>query len=950
MTIISQLFGGDRGVNSLILDALNASQGIIIVDSHSGDVKQVNSYLCNLLKLPEASIVGSPLQKFCHDPVTAQSLAARYNGQKSFNNNVSATELEFYMPCEVSGHIIWLALDFIVESDNNRTIIFVKDTTQKKQQQESDIANAHYANALMQCQANVMLVNNDLNIVCMNDAVKAMLDRNRHSLQSSLLDFNSTQLIDTSINQFLGNENHHQERLKHLDATYKTDIHIGELTFGLVATPWVDNQGKRLGVLVEWIDKTEQLVHDQQAASAAQENLRIRQALDVCDTSVMLADTDLNISYLNNAVQKMLTAREHQIKQLLPNFNAAKLVGSNVDAFHKNPSHQRNVLSDLKESYKTDLALGELTFGLLATPIFDDKGKRSGTVVEWKDRTEELAALAKEQKVFAENMRVRQALDAVSSNVMIADADANIIYMNNSVKDLMQGVESELRQDLPNFNASQLVGENIDAFHKNPAHQRNMLATLKDTYNGNIIVGGRHFGLIANPVVVEGQRIGTVVEWSDKTAEVKIEQEVDSMLEAALAGDFTKQLRLDDKKGFFANLSKGLNTLVSTVEVSLNDVLRILGAMAKGDLSERITRDYHGAFAQLKTDANATADKLTEVTSKIWSSAGAIGTAANEIAQGNADLSQRTEEQASSLQETASSMEQMTSAVRQSSDNARQANELSDQAKLKARSGGEVVSKAIQAMDDINVASKKISDIIGVIDEIAFQTNLLALNAAVEAARAGEQGRGFAVVAGEVRNLAQRSAGAAKEIKDLIRDSVVKVEDGSELVNASGETLTEIVAAVDKVSNMMREIADAAQEQTSGIEQVNTTISQMDEMTQQNAALVEEASAAGQAMADQARAMNAVVEFFNVGKRRGHEVDVTPPANLVAESAVARPVAMASGMKASSISTVNKPKVAVKREPNIATQQKQKAPPVRTPSPPVQPTTSYANDDEWEEF
>jgi methyl-accepting chemotaxis protein len=211
-------------------------------------------------------------------------------------------------------------------------------------------------------------------------------------------------------------------------------------------------------------------------------------------------------------------------------------------------------------------------------------------------------------------------------------------------------------------------------------------------------------------------------------------------------------------------------------------------------------------------------------------------------------------------------MEEMTSTVRQSADNAQKANDLAMQAQGKAQSGGKVVNRAVQAMEEINAASKKIADIISVIDEIAFQTNLLALNAAVEAARAGEQGRGFAVVAGEVRNLAQRSAGAAKEIKDLIRDSVNKVQDGRELVNESGKTLGEIVSAVEVVCQMMRDIASAAREQTAGIEQVNTAVSQMDEMTQQNAALVEQATAASQSMVDQANDMAQLVSFFSVGQ------------------------------------------------------------------------------------
>ncbi|MCG8611704.1 MAG: methyl-accepting chemotaxis protein [Pseudomonadales bacterium] len=601
-------------------------------------------------------------------------------------------------------------------------------------------------------------------------------------------------------------------------------------------------------------------------AKRAAEATRIRQALDVCKTNVMMADNDLNIIYMNNSIVEMLDAAEEDIQKDLPQFNANDLMGTNVDLFHKNPGHQRGMIAQLQEPYETQIKIGGRTFNLNATPVKDKHGNRLGTVVEWQDQTEELARLKEEKRVANENLRIKQALDSVSANVMMADADRQIIYMNDAVYDTLKSAESDLRKDLPSFDVERLMGHSIDQFHKNPEHQKQLLATLTDKYEASIVVGGRHMHLTVNPVMNdEGDRLGSVIEWDDRTAEVAIETEIDELVGAASRGDLSNRINMTGKTGFFENLGHGLNNLVASAESILSDVGKTFSALSSGDLTQSISTQYQGDFERIKNDANATIDKLTEIISKISESANTVNTASNEIAQGNSDLSQRTEEQASSLEETASSMEEMTSTVKQSSDSASEANRLASDATHKARQGGDVVKQAVEAMAEILKSSNRINDIIGVIDEIAFQTNLLALNAAVEAARAGEQGRGFAVVAGEVRNLSQRSAAAAKEIKDLIKDSVSKVQAGSILVNESGDTLTSIVQAVEKVAHMISEISNAAAEQTSGIEQINQAVAQMDEMTQQNAALVEEASAASEAMSEQANSMSRLVGFFKMG-------------------------------------------------------------------------------------
>jgi methyl-accepting chemotaxis protein len=341
------------------------------------------------------------------------------------------------------------------------------------------------------------------------------------------------------------------------------------------------------------------------------------------------------------------------------------------------------------------------------------------------------------------------------------------------------------------------------------------------------------------------------------------------MVNAASNGDFHHRMNIEGKSGFFLDLSESLNHLSEVTRSGLTDVAGVLQKVATGDLTQKIDADYQGIFGQLKDDTNTTIERLREVVGRIKDATEAINIASQEIAAGNSDLSSRTEEQASSLEETSSAMEELNATVRQNAENARQANDLAKTSNAGVVKGGQVVKQVVVTMGEIQASSKKISDIIGVIDSIAFQTNILALNAAVEAARAGEQGRGFAVVASEVRNLAQRSATAAKEIKTLIAESVDKVESGAKLVQEAGTTMDEVVASFQQVAGLVTEIASASREQSSGIEQTTQAVGQMDEVTQQNAALVEEAAAAAESLEEQARGLVQTVSMFKLDEGMG---------------------------------------------------------------------------------
>ncbi len=361
----------------------------------------------------------------------------------------------------------------------------------------------------------------------------------------------------------------------------------------------------------------------------------------------------------------------------------------------------------------------------------------------------------------------------------------------------------------------------------------------------------------------ENQRITTELQERFEQDQL-VTAEIQTVTQTASQGDFSQRIQLENKTGSFQTIAQSINQVLDFNQLAVTDLGRMFAAFAQGDLTQTITTDYSGELEQLKHDANATVQKLTEVLTVIRQSAQVVSSAAEELSQGNADLSQRTTEQAASLQETAASMEQMTGTVQQNADNAKQANQLASSARERAEQGSRVVNEAVLAIHEIHKSSKKITDIIGVIDEIAFQTNLLALNAAVEAARAGEHGRGFAVVASEVRSLAQRSAAAAKEIKALIQDSNTKVEEGTRLANQSGQSLEEIVIAVKKVSDIIAEIAAASTEQSAGIAQVNKAVGQMDTMVEQNSAMVEQASAASESMKQQAQELKRQVAFFSI--------------------------------------------------------------------------------------
>ncbi len=507
------------------------------------------------------------------------------------------------------------------------------------------------------------------------------------------------------------------------------------------------------------------------------------------------------------------------------------------------------------------IAAGELEFKAMT-----DSNHPVGVFAAMLSMQNKLKQMVENERAAAiESGRLKCALDNVSTSVIVTDEDYRIIYMNKTADTLFRDAEQSIRKQLPEFDASKLIGSNIDSFHKNPEHQRNILDRLTDTFTTDITVGDRIFRINASAVIDNNEgKLGIAAEWTDRTQEVLVENEIQSIVEKAKQGDLEPRVRMAGKKGFFKNLGIAINELIDLNQLVIEDVTRVFSAIASGNISEKIDSQYDGAFKVLQQDANATVEKLVEVLSTIRKGADSVQEVASDISSGTTDLNQRTQSQAASLQETAATIEELTATVKTNAENAQQAKGLVSEACNQAINGGDVVSRAIDSMENINESSKSISSIINVINEIAFQTNLLALNASVEAARAGDHGRGFAVVATEVRNLANRSAKAAQEIKTMIKESTVKIDEGTQWVNQSGKVLNEIVSAIKQVSAITEGIAAASEQQSNAIEQINLAISQMDQITQKNVTLVEQTADSTRRMNQQAQELHGVISFFHV--------------------------------------------------------------------------------------
>ena len=570
------------------------------------------------------------------------------------------------------------------------------------------------------------------------------------------------------------------------------------------------------------------------------------------------------------------THREDEIGQLigsmanmqtvLSRFQSAQSAMANQHALgmidHVMPAHELpGSYGDMAKA-SNDLVKSHLSVMLHLVDLLDQYAKgdfsermealpgQQRRITEVTNAARDTMATAAEAANF--NARVKSALDNVSLPVRIADNDGTVIYINHALKATLTKYQDGFRKQIPGFDPDKILNGSVGVFYADAPAAIARLRSLTTTVQSRLTLGGRQYDLSTTPVMGQnGERMGTVGQWSDVTEQLVAEQQIEAVVQAAAQGDFSQRLSMDGKTGFFAALSTGMNQLIDTSEQGLSDVAEVLSAFAEGDLTQRIERDYSGLFGKVKDSANATAENLTRVLGEVRAAADALTGAANQVSATAQSLSQAASEQAASVEQTTASIDVMSASISQNSDNAKVTDGMATQSSKEAVDGGQAVRQTVVAM-------KQIAAKIGIVDDIAYQTNLLALNAAIEAARAGEHGKGFAVVAAEVRKLAERSQEAAKEIGELAGDSVSTAE-------RAGKLLDQIVPNIQKTSELVQEIAASSSEQSESVVQIGGAMGQLSKATQQNASASEELAATSEELSGQAEQLQASVAFFKTG-------------------------------------------------------------------------------------
>jgi methyl-accepting chemotaxis protein len=682
-----------------------------------------------------------------------------------------------------------------------------------------------------------------------------------------------------------------------------------------------DESGQLLSALKAMQENLLQARNDLQERMAiereqAEENNRIRQALDNVSASVMVADANQTIIYHNKSAQSLFDRHASTLQQAMPQLDNHRLNQMSLTSLHPDQAKLSGIMHTLNTEYQEELCIENISLNLVINPVINDKGENLGSVIEWQDLTEQRDAEAQVQQVIKDAVAgqltsrldsqrfdgamktlavgINELMDAIVGPLMMTAKYVERIANGDIPDEITEQYHGDFNTIKNNLNrcitaikllvtdANSLVDAAMGGQLSVRADDNNHKGDFQRVINGV----NKTLDAVVNPLRVAADYVDKISkgeipapitdEYHGDFNELKnnlntcigainlLIEDVYSLADSAIQGKLEARADVDKHQGDFRRIVDGVNSTLDAVVTPINECKQVMSALANSDLTHQMSSTFQGEFSELSSAVNTSVSNLMLLIEKITSSAVQTDVSASELSSAVQDLSNRTEAQASALEETSSLMQEMTNSVTDNAAQAKTASKLANEAQHQAESGGQVVSRAVMSMVEINEASAKITDIITVIDEIAFQTNLLALNAAVEAARAGEQGRGFAVVAGEVRNLAQRSAVAAGEIKELIKSSVDKIHAGTDLVNRSGDTLKEIVEAVREVSGVISNIAVSSEQQNTGIQQVSQAVENMDQMTQQNAAMVEEASATALSMSDQAGIMKDMLSSFKI--------------------------------------------------------------------------------------
>ncbi|MEN9360468.1 MAG: hypothetical protein RL095_2003 [Verrucomicrobiota bacterium] len=687
-----------------------------------------------------------------------------------------------------------------------------------------------------------------------NPSAMKMMRENETLFTRELKNFNINRIVGSDVNIYHTQPEKQGRMLQDFSRMpINSFLKIGPKTFRVTITARRDTGGSYVGNTIEWLDVTEQLIAEKRAAG-------LSSAIENSGTAVMTCDANRVIDYCNPAVMKVLRDNEAVFRQYLPQFDITKVIGSCIDIFHKNPSHQARLLTDHSRLPLTAfISVGPKSFRLNLSAKKDQNGVYIGNTVEWLDIT---AQMASEKKAA----QLSSVVEAVETNLMICDLNRKITYLNPAAQALMREHAAKFRSLFKSFDSEKLIGVCIDDFHANPSKQANLLGNPRNLpYKTEISAGGMEFGLVAMPLYdADGKYIGSGVQWLDNNARARYRNEVTGVIEAAKNGNLSHRGNVAAMDAVYKPMLAGINEVIDAVVAPIAEIREKLAKVSEGDLTAYVTGQYKGDHEVLKNSLNGTLDKLNEILLQVRDASSQMSQGASQVSSTSQMISQGATEQAASLEQITASMNEINSQTKGNAESAGRANGLAQAAQEDAMGGSQNMSRMVQAMSEIDESAQKISKIIKVIDEIAFQTNLLALNAAVEAARAGVHGKGFAVVAEEVRNLAARSANAAKETTELIEGSIKKVNAGSDVAQLTSQSLSKIVDGISKVSNLVGEIAAASNEQALGIGQVNQGLVQLDQVTQQNTANAEESAAASVELSEQASQLQELLRRFKL--------------------------------------------------------------------------------------